>query len=79
MLQSSGKREPELKKKMPISNWLVGRLWVIFLIDDWFGNAQPTEDGTIPKQVILECIRSKISEPWRENLFSSKVLASVPD
>lgn len=36
-----------------------GKTVVIFLINDWLGSAQPSEGGTIPKQVNLKSLKKK--------------------
>lgn len=55
-----------VEKKNAYITLAVGRLGVIFLINDWLGSVQPSEGGTIPKQVNLERLKKEgIGEPGR--------------
>lgn len=47
-LESFGKKDPQLRK----CHYRID-LWIIFLIDDWYGRVQPTVGDAFPGQIVL--------------------------
>lgn len=64
-------------EELPRSDGSVGNFCGGYLVINWYRRAQLTEDGTIPRQVLLDCVK-KIAkrEPGTEP--QSKLASRVP-